>query len=1266
MAENTSVKNEFVGLEPVTKTIRNELRPTELTRKHLKESGLLEEDRYKQEQKDTVTDLLDEYLREELDKALGSVSDIEWDSLFDAMQTVEDEKKESAEKKKENYKKLRDVQAKKRQEIYEKIKGMEACLNVTGMNTVLHSYITSHYTGEEQMELLSILSVYYRFGGYFDKYFSSRKTVFLSNGKKGAVCTRIVHENAEAFLKNIRSFQYMMENMPEEVAGIEGNELSEYLDGWTLKQIFCRDYYNEVLIQKGIDYYNMVVGFVNKHMSEYCQKKKLTWKCRMSKLSKQILSIASSVFKLPFRFEEDEEVYLTVNGYIDSLKDARVVERCREIARNAVTYDWSKIFICGDKNINDASACLTGRRHVIENCLEEKQKDKEKAKKKPAKKEPKKGKDKKVCCSLEEINQILLKNGIKANASACISDITSILAKAELESGDLYAHISIPEGESLKDNGHAAKEMQRKLSSYKDMVKWMQRFLSDDLKETDPAFYEELNELYDTASAIKQLFDKVQHYATQKLGAQRTVKMNYGSPELCKGWAKSKEYSHNAVLLERNGLFYLVIFNKDNKPDKLVMDGTDKQSSASDFRRMEYHTIPSPEKMVPKCFIATASVADKYGAPQYLRDNEVRKKAKKANKDFDLEICRDLIDYYKKAISQYPAWDVYTLQFRPTEEYEDVNDFFKDIADQGYAMKWKWISEEQVKKLEEENSIFLFQIYNKDFSPKSKGRENIHTTLFKAVFGEENQKARVLKLNGGVEIAFRDKEVLNPVIHEKGSILVNRLYQEMVNGKEVQRAIPEAEYMEIYNYLNGRIGSISESARQYLEKTGHFETAMQIVKDRRYTIDKMTISIPVTINYRKEKNDMINDIALKKISETDDLHIIGIDRGERNLLYVTEIDLAGNIMEQYSLNTVNGCNYQAKLVAVEKKRIQEKRDWEKESKIVDLKNGYLSCVIHELAEKMRDGKAVIVMEGLNVEFKNGRKKIERQVYQRFEDNLMSKFSYLTFKDRMPEEDGGILNGLQYARELKVSEMKGTQNGMLLYVNPAYTTRIDPVTGFANIINFGKYETNKDKKEFLQSFDYIGYDPDMDMFRLEFDFRNFETYKNHNMPVTKWTAYTNDTRIERIFENGKWRKSKEIDLTESMKDSLALGHIQYSDGHNLLDDLAETSKDAAVVKGLFHLIKLTFQLQNCKGENDDPEYDRLISPVMKDGVFFDSKKYKGLEHPELPQDTDANGAYCIALKGLMLVNTIRENWQPDADISKLLTVSNEDWFTYLQK
>ena len=102
MAENTSVKNEFVGLEPVTKTIRNELRPTELTRKHLKESGLLEEDRYKQEQKDTVTDLLDEYLREELDKALGSVSDIEWDSLFDAMQTVEDEKKESAEKKKEN------------------------------------------------------------------------------------------------------------------------------------------------------------------------------------------------------------------------------------------------------------------------------------------------------------------------------------------------------------------------------------------------------------------------------------------------------------------------------------------------------------------------------------------------------------------------------------------------------------------------------------------------------------------------------------------------------------------------------------------------------------------------------------------------------------------------------------------------------------------------------------------------------------------------------------------------------------------------------------------------------------------------------------------------------------------------------------------------------------------------------------------------------------------------------------------------------------
>ena len=50
------------------------------------------------------------------------------------------------------------------------------------------------------------------------------------------------------------------------------------------------------------------------------------------------------------------------------------------------------------------------------------------------------------------------------------------------------------------------------------------------------------------------------------------------------------------------------------------------------------------------------------------------------------------------------------------------------------------------------------------------------------------------------------------------------------------------------------------------------------------------------------------------------------------------------------------------------------------------------------------------MEDLNKGFKRGRFKVERQVYQKFENMLISKLNYLVFKERKADENGGILRG----------------------------------------------------------------------------------------------------------------------------------------------------------------------------------------------------------------------------------------------------------------
>ena len=54
----------------------------------------------------------------------------------------------------------------------------------------------------------------------------------------------------------------IQEKAGDEIALIE-EELTEKLDDWRLEHIFSRDYYNEVLAQKGIDYYNQICGDIN-------------------------------------------------------------------------------------------------------------------------------------------------------------------------------------------------------------------------------------------------------------------------------------------------------------------------------------------------------------------------------------------------------------------------------------------------------------------------------------------------------------------------------------------------------------------------------------------------------------------------------------------------------------------------------------------------------------------------------------------------------------------------------------------------------------------------------------------------------------------------------------------------------------------------------------------------------------------------------------------------------------------------------------------
>ena len=86
------------------------------------------------------------------------------------------------------------------------------------------------------------------------------------------------------------------------------------------------------------------------------------------------------------------------------------------------------------------------------------------------------------------------------------------------------------------------------------------------------------------------------------------------------------------------------------------------------------------------------------------------------------------------------------------------------------------------------------------------------------------------------------------------------------------------------------------------------------------------------------------------------------------------------------------------------------------------------------------------------------------------------------------------------------------------------------------------------------------------------------------------------------------------------------------------------------------VNLTIQMRNV---NTAVQADWFVSPVADDsGMHFVSSP----DSPQWPVDTDANAAYNIARKGLLMVQAIAVT--PETE--KLdMAVTNERWFTFIQ-
>lgn len=1276
----------FIGKYSLNKTLRFELRPQGRTQEWIDRKGILEKDRMLAEDYERMKGIIDDYHRCFISEVLGSPSiSIDWGELDDvltAFQKAEPSQRVSAraalEKAQGKYRKrLVDLFENPKKQGVGDFPGCASLFSADFIKAILPAY----YDGDA--ETLEVIAKFDRFITYFTGFFDKCKLMYSSEEKAGAIAYRVVNQNFSIFHQNFKIYETLKVEHPDILRDCERELSSKFGASFTFEDVFTTGSFNRVLSQEGIEYYNSALGGIvqedgsvvrglNQFLSMAFQQGRLgrsPHRVRLAPLYKQILVERESLSFVLDKINDDAEATKLIEDLIDRLgllgEDAGIMGTFAHNLRSVASYDRSAVYV-SKRNLEGVSRiCFDGNwsalNHALDYCAD-------------GRWGPAKGLTKAKAASWRNLSHQTVASLEEAAAIALNERSVDVIRTIGIE-------LSTRLEKARKSSKKALKvckrydTAERCLLEAEEDVELIKRALDDLLAcerlvrlleaghelERDGELYSEHDIVLEAASHIAPAYNKIRNYVTQKPYSQEKFKLNFSTETLAAGWDVNKEAVNLCTILIKDGAYYLGIIDKD---DKKVFESAPPCDGGPSYQKMVYKLLPGPNKMLPKVFFSKKGL-DAFQPPDYIIEGYEAGRHK-LGENFDLAFCHTLIDFFKEGIGKYPGWEAFNFRFSDTESYRNIGEFYAEVARYGYSLQFTDVPAAYVDELVDQGKLYLFQIYNKDFSEKSTGKKNLHTLYFESLFSKENLEDVVFKLDGGAEVFYRPASIKDPVRHRLGEKLVNKTYEE--DGTTVH--IDDDLYMDIYNWANKRSrGKLSPEA-EALVRSGQVvikDVKHELVKDRRYTEPKYSFYVPITINYGLSAAPNINQDVLEYLDANPNVNIIGIDRGEKNLLYVTVINQSGDILEQRSLNVLAGVDYYRKLDKREAEREKSRRNWKSIGQIKQLKEGYLSLVVHEVARLMVKHNAILVLEDIDNAFKSSRQKIEKQVYQSFEKALIDKLGYFAQKPPADSgssgvevsENGGILRGYQLANRFESFQAIGRQCGFIFYVSPWNTHQIDPTTGFANLFtaDYLNYSNAAAVKEFFGAFRAIRYCPEKGYFEFVFRYGDFPKLKTRDY-IDEWTVCSAGERIVNAKVDGSWR-SMYIDVTNELRRVFEDAGVDYEH----LDDLREViceKLDSASCRQLLLTFKTLMQMRNARIGSDR---DYLLSPVRNaSGAFFDSRKADPSKHPVC---IDANGAYHIALKGLRMVRECSRREDGRLQLPPFEKGENERWMKWVQ-
>mgnify|MGYP004472998081 FL=1 len=1249
---------ELTGLYSLTKTIGVELKPVGKTQELIEAKKLIEQDDQRAEDYKIVKDIIDRYHKDFIDKCLNCVK-IKKDDLEKYVSLAENSNRDAED--------FDNIKTKMRNQITEAFRKNSLFTNLFKKN-LIKEYLPTFVSEEERV----VVNKFSKFTTYFDAFNDNRKNLYSGDAKSGTIAYRLIHENLPMFLDNIASFNIISETGVNEYFSSIEAEFTDTLNGKYLADLFQIDYFNNTLTQKKIDNYNYIVGAVNKAVNLYKQQHKNVRIPLLKTLHKMILSDRVTPSWLPERFESDEEMLTAIKAAYESLRDVLVGDNddsLRNLLLNIDNFDLEHIYIAKDSGLTSISQQIFGYYDTYTLAIKD-----QLQRENPNLYDERIDKlyKKEGSFSIAYLNRLVdTKEHITINEYYRL--LGSYCREKRKRKDDFFkqidgaycaiSHLFWGKHGEIAQSDSDIELIQKLFDAYKGLQRFIKPLLGHgDEADKDNEFDAKLRKVWDELDIITPLYDKVRNWLSRKIYNPEKIKLCFeNNGKLLSGWSDNQTKSDNGtqyggyIFRKKNEIgeydFYLGIsadaklFRRDEticyedgmyerfdyyhlKPNTLLGKsyignyGEDSKAVLSAFNAA-ITKLQLEKKLVPK---------DNEKVPTYLK----RLKQNYANFYQILMNDDNVVDAYK-SMKQHILATLATLIRVPAaielaaQTDLDIDELIDEIMNLpsesfGYFPVATAAIEEANKR--EKKPLFLFKMSNKDLSyaaksseglRKSRGTENLHTMYLKALLG---MTQNVFSIGSGM-VFFRHKT--------KG--LAETTARHKAN-----------EFVANKNKLNDKKKSIF---------------AYEIVKNKRFTVDKYLFKLSVKLNYSQPNNNKIdvNSEVREIISNGGIKHIIGIDRGERNLLYLSLIDLKGNIVMQKSLNILKddhnakGTDYKGLLTEREGERQDARRNWKKIANIKDLKRGYLSQVVHIISKMLVEYNAIVVLEDLNPGFIRGRQKIERNVYEQFERMLIDKLNFYVDKHKEANETGGLLHALQLTSEFENFKKSEHQNGCLFYIPAWNTSKIDPATGFANLLDT-RY-TNADKAlEFFSKFDAIRYNEEKDWFEFEFDYDKF-TQKAHGTR-TKWILCTHGKRLR--FLRNSTRVQEVVVLTDEFKKILGKAGIDIHE--NLKDAIRNLKgKKQKNLEPLMQFMKLLLQLRNSKAGTDE---DYILSPVAdENGIFYDSRSCGD----QLPENADANGAYNIARKGLMLIEQIKNA----EDLNNVkFDISNKAWLNFAQQ